>query len=735
MHSSSISLSNYPKLLFFVFLAISSTLYAAERPKVGLVLSGGGARGVAHIGVLKELERQRIPIDFITGTSMGSIVGGLYASGNSVEEIEEILGSIDWLDIFSDAPPRKDASLRRKFDDDLFQINRVLGFKDGKVKIPSGFIRGQKLQLLLDKLFIHTAYTNSFDQLGIPFRAVATDIASGEAVVLSKGSLATAIRASMSVPGAFTTVKHQGHTLVDGGISNNLPVDVAREMGADLIIAVDIGSPLLEGDALETFLGVTLQMTSLLVRNTTQAQIKTLSQDDVLVLPDLGDFSSSDFEGAWETIEKGEEATKQLTQRLEPLTLSTSEMAALLEKRQNKTTPSALISAVSINNQSSYDDDYLLSRISQSGGAGLNFDRLEKEIGEIYGMGTFESVTYDIVKKEQGSELVINVVEKPWGPRYLQFGLSYESQVTRNNELSGVIGYTLTPANTFNGEWRNILRFGEEPGIVSELHQPLARNSSYFLNTVASYFEQQVNTFEDGLEINQTRSNKLGARLSLGKEFGNSADARIGINRFRVHNRIEFGIPDDFLGRFDGGELFFSARLDTLDSSFFPTEGTRASLVYTNSSDNFGSDFNFEQIEVDLVNATTWGEDEHTVLIGMKYFSTYEGEAPTQSRFRLGGLFNLPGFVTNELSGQHLFLLRGGYQKQLDSILGTEPYLGFTLQHGNVFQDKADIRFSDGVTSVGTWLGWDSLLGPIFLGYGRADTGDSSAYLSIGSLF
>ena len=173
----------------------------------------------------------------------------------------------------------------------------------------------------------------------------------------------------------------------------------------------------------------------------------------------------------------------------------------------------------------------------------------------------------------------------------------------------------------------------------------------------------------------------------------------------------------------------------TLDSAFFPTEGTRASLVYTSSDDNFGSDFDFEQIKIDVVNASTWGENEHTLLVGAKYFSTFEGEAPTQSRFRMGGLFNLPGFVTNELSGQHLYLLRGGYQKRLDEILGTKPYLGITLQHGSVFQNKADISLSDGVTAAGAWLGWDSLLGPIYLGYGRADTGDSSAYLSIGSLF
>ena len=407
----------------------------------------------------------------------------------------------------------------------------------------------KKLQLLLDKIFLHTTDTNNFDQLAIPFRAVATDIANGEAVVLSEGSLATAIRASMSLPGAFTTVKHEGRTLVDGGISNNLPVDVARKLGADVIIAVDIGSPLQDGEALETFVGVTLQMTSLLVRNTTQRQIETLSGEDILVVPQLGKFSSSNFAEAAQTIELGVEATKELAGRLKPLALSESEMVALSHQRQGKTLSPIVISSVSFNNLSSFNDDYLQKRVSQPINAALNFDQLEKDIGEIYGLGTFESVTYDVVSAEDGSELVINVVEKPWGPRYLQFGLKYESQVTSNNELSGVLGYTVTPLNAYNGEWRTILNLGEEPGLFSELHQPLARNSSYFLNANVAYIEQQINTFEDGLQINQTRSNKFGAALAFGKEIGNSADFRVGINRFSVRNSLEFGLPDDFLGR------------------------------------------------------------------------------------------------------------------------------------------------------------------------------------------
>ena len=723
------------KLIIFGFVVYSSSIYAAEREKVGLVLSGGGARGIAHIGVLKELERQHIPIDYVTGTSMGAIVGGLYASGRSVNEIEQILQDIDWADIFSDTPPRTDASLRRKFDDDIFQVNKELGLKDGKVQIPSGLMRGQKLQLLLDKLFLHVNHLENFDQFPIPFRAVATDIATGEAIVLSEGSLATAIRASMSVPSIFTTVKHQEHILVDGGLSNNLPVDIAREMGASTIIAVDVGSTLLKEEQLDSVLGVGLQMTTLMVRNTTQAQIKTLTEDDILIVPDLSDFSSSDFELAVETIDSGIEATLAASEQLAQLSVTQNDMQLLSQNRQPVAPPS-LITFIRINNNSNYNDNYLLDRISQPINANLNFDQLEKDIGEIYGLGTFESVTYDIVREDQGSGLILNITEKPWGPRYLQFGLRYESEVGNNNQLSGVIGYTVTPINALNGEWRTILRFGEEPGLATEFHQPLARNSSFFLNANLVYIEQQINTFEDGLKINQTQSKKFGTTVSLGKEFDNWGDLRFGINRFRAANSTEFGVPAQFnsTGTFDGGELFVLGRVDTLDNNYFPKKGLRGSVKFSQARDAYGSDFEFEQIQFDALHASTWGKREHTLLLGLRYFSTVEGTVPVQSRFRLGGLFTLPGFVTNELSGEHLYLIRSAYQRQLDGLFGS-PYLGLTLQYGNVFQDRGDISLSEGIGAAAAWLGWNSIAGPVYIGYGRAEAGDSSIYLSVGGFF
>jgi NTE family protein len=288
-------------ILFLVFLFFSvdygtaaekgernQDVRTTERPKIGLVLSGGGARGAAHIGVLEVLEEMHIPIDCIVGTSMGSIVGGLYASGMSPAEINEALATIDWEDAFNDNIPREDRSFRRKRDDDLYLIKHKPGIgDDGKIKLPTGFLQGQKIDLIFKELTLPVSDIKNFDQLNIPFRAVATDITTGEMVVFSSGDLAKSMRASMSIPGIFAPMEMDGRLLVDGGVSNNLPVDVARDMGAEIVIVVDISTPLKKREELTSALSITAQLTGILTRRNTEAQIATLSDKDILIVPPL----------------------------------------------------------------------------------------------------------------------------------------------------------------------------------------------------------------------------------------------------------------------------------------------------------------------------------------------------------------------------------------------------------------------------------------------------------------
>jgi NTE family protein len=314
-------------LIGALFLVLDTTAKAfaqdvvSDRPRIGLALSGGGARGASHVGVLKVLERERIPIDYIVGTSMGSIVGGMYAAGMSPEEIEAELIAIDWDDVFEDRVDREIRSYRRKTDDRLWLVNRKLGFNDGKVEFPSGLVQGQKINQLLIALTLPVADIDDFDDLPIPFRAVATDIQTGEKVVLDSGNLPKAIRASMSIPAIMSAVPWGDRNLVDGGMASNLPIEAVREMGADIVIAVDISTPLSEEDVADSLLSVVEQLTGFLTRRNVEAEIATLGAEDILLVPDLGDIGSGDFDRIAEAIPTGAESAEAHLTELRRLSL------------------------------------------------------------------------------------------------------------------------------------------------------------------------------------------------------------------------------------------------------------------------------------------------------------------------------------------------------------------------------------------------------------------------------
>jgi len=378
-------------ILFLVFLFFSvdygtaaekgernQDVRTTERPKIGLVLSGGGARGAAHIGVLEVLEEMHIPIDCIVGTSMGSIVGGLYASGMSPAEINEALATIDWEDAFNDNIPREDRSFRRKRDDDLYLIKHKPGIgDDGKIKLPTGFLQGQKIDLIFKELTLPVSDIKNFDQLNIPFRAVATDITTGEMVVLSSGDLAKSMRASMSIPSIFAPMEMDGRLLVDGGVSNNLPVDVARDMGAEIVIVVDISTPLKKREELTSALSITAQLTGILTRRNTEAQIATLSGKDILIVPDLGDISSSDFNESGKAIPEGKAAAEQHREQLAGLAISQADYANLVLAQPERKTTLPVIEFVKLNNQSRVSDEVIMARLHVKTGEPRDVQALE----------------------------------------------------------------------------------------------------------------------------------------------------------------------------------------------------------------------------------------------------------------------------------------------------------------------------------------------------------------------
>src|SRR5260221_1274772 len=287
-----------------------ATKAASLRPRICVVLSGGGARGIAHIGVLKVLEDLKIPIDCIAGTSMGAVVGGLYASGMNAREVESTMRSVDWQEAFRDTPPRRDLAFRRKQDDRNFLVRLPLGLKHGQILLPKGFIQGQKLQETLRQLTLPFSNSTDFDLLPTPFRAVATDLETGNAVLMDKGDLAIAMSASMSAPGVFAPFELNGRLLVDGGLAVNLPVNMARAMHPDIVIVSDVSFPLQPRAALDSALSISNQMLAILVRKDSDRQRASLSPQDILIEPKVGSTPATDFSTPSAVIARGEGAAR-----------------------------------------------------------------------------------------------------------------------------------------------------------------------------------------------------------------------------------------------------------------------------------------------------------------------------------------------------------------------------------------------------------------------------------------
>src|SRR5690554_3291678 len=424
-----------------------------ERERVGLVLSGGAARGLTHIGVLRALEEQGIVIDAIAGTSMGAVVGGLYAAGYSVAELERLAIELDWQQALSDAPARKNIPFRRKQDDRDFLVKQQISIRDdGRLGLPLGVLQGQNLVLLLEALFARAGAVEHFDELPIPFRAVAADISSGEAVVFSEGHLALAVRASMSIPALLTPVEVDGRLLVDGGISNNIPVDIARQMGVDRVVVVDIGSPLAATESLQTVFNILNQSVALLTRRNSEAQLATLQQQDILIQPELAGFGITDFARAQGMMDAGYRAADALQWRLVALSQPLQEQPRL-PSNQKKTKKKPVISAVRIQNTSKVGDEVVRYYIRQKVGEPLDIEQLQKDMGTLYGLEYFDRVEYRLQAEEGGNALVINATDKRSGTDYLRLGLNLSDDLRGDSVFNIGASFRMNGLNRLGGEW------------------------------------------------------------------------------------------------------------------------------------------------------------------------------------------------------------------------------------------------------------------------------------------
>ena len=710
---------------------------SASHPRICLALGGGGARGAAHVGVLEALQQLHIPVDCIAGTSMGAIVGGLYASGFSTQELQAALERPELQASMAGKQPRSLLS----YPDKQYQLEYLLrvefGYANGKFFFPQGIIAGNDPGRILNVLALETQPNTDFNKLPIPFRAVATDIGSGAEVVLDHGNLAEAMRASMSVPGVYAPVPLDNHLLVDGGLVDNLPVDVARQMGANVVIAVNVSTPPVKPGSLNNVVGVSLQVIILMGSQNVNRSIASLTSHDVLISPDLGDISAVDFNRAADAIRIGREAALKVLAPLRDLQLSPQAYAQyqaahryipealktvdFIEIRGNHRIPTAMIRA------------NLVTRV----GDRWNFRQIDRDLEQIYYLDYFTRVTASIGHEGQRTGLVITVEEKPWQPNYLYFDMRIADDFEGGSQYGLLFAWTRSELNELGGEWRNQFEIGTTRRVYTELYQPVDYSGSAFIAPHAEYLNTLSDIYSGENLIAQYGTQVVRGGFDFGGEFGNVAELRIGPTYGHVISQPHVGAASlptyhDTVG---GMRLRFG--LDTLEGDTgFPMSGSYLTLNGFLARGGLGSDINYDKLEV--TGAQAFGNGSHSLILLADAGSSLHTTLPFYDEFTLGGFLSLSGLRTEQLRGQQVFSAHLIYLQKvgsLPSVLGNGLYIGASLEGGNVWNSDQHITFSGLQYGSALFVGADTALGPIYLGTGFSQSGHQSFYLYIGLPF
>jgi NTE family protein len=710
---------------------------SATRPRIGLVLSGGGARGAAHVGVLKVLDELHIPIDAIAGTSMGAVVGGLYASGMPAADIEKLMTSLDWQDAFRDRSPRAALGFRRKQDDNNFLVRYALGVSRGNFKLPTGLVQGQKLTQVLRSATLPVADVSDFNRLPIPFRAIATDLESGQEVVLNQGDLVTAMRASMSAPAVFTPIERNGRLLVDGGLVNNLPVDIARQMNVDVLIVVDVSSPLFSEQELTSPLAVTNQSIAIMVRRHTLEQRATLGSRDIVVEPSLGSMTSSEFGRMSQALRSGEEAARGLRERLAALALDDTAYQDYLAARESHQAAPPKIAFIETDASSLRYSRAVDAFVGNLQGHTLDRSELNDDLSRLYALDLFESIDYNLVQRDGETGLDLHLKRKSWGPNYVRVGINLEDDFAGNSRYNAAARLIMTELNSLGAEWLTDLQIGDQPKFATEFYQPLSVSNRYFVVPHGEIGSRSLQVLDNNHRIAEyrVRSSLLG--LDVGKELSSWGEIRIGIQRGDGTSSVLIGDPTLPSEHYNSGGYFGRFSYDTLDNVFFPRHGQQFTLQFNTERSALGADRDYNKASAQWLLANTIGR--YTIAVSAGWGSTLNANAAPHDYFTLGGFLNLSGLPTDSLSGPHYGIARMMFYRQIGKggtgVLELPAYAGISIEAGNTWQNRSDISFSSLHHDGSLFFGADTPLGPLYLAAGVDDRSKTAFYLFLGRSF
>jgi NTE family protein len=758
-------------LLIFTLVMANEVIHSDDsqshqkRPRIGLVLGGGGTKGAAHVGLIRFLEEKNIPIDAVAGTSVGSLIGGLYASGMSIDEIEKMMLSADWRDMIAFENDRKAIPFRKKKLEREFASNIKAGVdEDDEIVLASGLFKRQNMMQFLRKKLRHVDDNISFDTLNIPFRCVATELRTGDKVVLSKGSLSESIYASLAIPGGFEPIVIEGKTLVDGGLADNLPVDVMREMNVDIIIVSNIGEPESDKTAYKSYLEVMTQLSDLLTRKNIQYTLENLKDNEILISPDMSNYSFLELDKFQEVMDVGYTAAKEAYDdgRITALGLDKESYLAYKKSFRTPEVKRLLVRDVRIVNRTYISDKTIRSQLNIPIGEPLDYDQLTEDIRDIYNLQVFEEVNYEITQIDDGIIVTIKATPKWDINGQLRFGFGFEDDFKGHSDYTVQFEYIMFGLTSYGGEWRNYFRVGREKLAMTELFLPLDARQIFYVRPWLFYRDNKVYIsptlladhsiraeLDESLPIHAVDHGVAGA---LGVNLGRSVQLEAGVIKKEVKPEINLLTVGPFSSSFVTLEArqnvvksFVRLEIDTLNQAYFPSRGFLLSTGFEEQMPQWGSENDYQQFDVNALAA--FGNEVHTVLLHGKYGTTYNDENFEQSQdfndyYTLGGLFNLSGLPTNALTGDNMAFGSLNYRYRLSDNdffgeLSTPVYVGGTAEVGRAWYQylNLDLPQEDTFTAGSLYMGADTILGPFYLGAGYTEGGYYNFYLNLGQRF
>ncbi len=707
-----------------------------ERPRVGLVLGGGGAKGAAHIGVLRVLDELNVPVDCVVGTSMGALVGAPFAAGLPPARIEEIVRGTDWSRTVGGTDQRRRTPIDRKLAERNYTNTVELGVSRQGVTTPGGLLSTQNIEGMIRALVSGSALASTdFDDLAIPFRAVATDMVAGEMVVLDSGDLPIALRASMAVPGVFAPVRLGERVLSDGGMMRNLPVDIAREVCADVVIAVWFATPQPQPDELGSAVSIVGRALDVMVDANQKEQIASLQDRDTGIEVDVGDISSADFHRVADAIDLGRAAAERMRATLARYAVPGSVYARWRQSlRQATGDDSVRLADVRIEGLERVAPDYVRSQLEHAvPGATVTRDQIVEDTDRIFALGDFERVTYEVDGTPGGDVLRIYPVEKSWGPDFLSFDLGLTANEV--DELQAVLraDYRRTWLNRRGGEWHSAVQIGRQSLFETDFYQPLDVRQRYFVQPILRLATDLQDAYIGDERIATFRMEEGWAQFDFGFNLDTRAQLRAGLRRGTLDVELDTGTI--FLPTIDDlaeTALVLGAVYDTRDAIALPTKGTLANVRYLHADDWLGGDARYELIEAVYSHAYDWRGDSLSVTFGAG--ATLAGELPPNRQFRLGGIHTFPGLRPGELRGDGYWFAGTSYYwriADISPVFGQSLYAGLRLHAGRA-ERRLDGLDEETVLGLAGSLVGRTPIGPVLFSLGYTDTGQWQLQLSIG---